>query len=87
MSTFYLLPSRPQLGECFAAYLGTWFPGIDWQSHAWPHLAETLGSVAGDHPDVYVVYREDLPEGEDTARALADASGPRPAMKWWRSCR
>lgn len=75
MSTFYLLPSRPQLGEYFAAYLRMWFPGIDWQSRAWPHLAETLGGMAGDQPDVYVIYREDLPEGEEPAQALLDGFG------------
>jgi hypothetical protein len=75
MSTFYVLPPRPLLGRRFAAFLTTWFPGLDWQGSAWPDLAETLGAAAGSHPDVYVVYREDLPEGTDPARALAEGFG------------
>jgi hypothetical protein len=75
MSTFYLLPPRPQLGLRFATFLQTWFPGLDWPSGAWPELAETVGAAAGKHADVYIVFREDLPEGEDPSRALADGFG------------
>jgi hypothetical protein len=77
MSTFYVLPPRPQLGRQFAAFLQTWFPGLDWTG-AWPDLAEALGATAAGRPDVYVVYREDLPEGEDPACALADGFGAAP---------
>ena len=75
MSTFYLLPSRPSLGERFAGYLKTLFPGLDWGSRDWSDLADTLAAVAGTHPDVYVVYREELPEHQDPATALADGFG------------
>jgi hypothetical protein len=75
MSTFYLLPPRPLLGRRFAEFLKTWFPGLDWSGPACAGLAETLGVAAGAHPDVYVVHREDLPEGEEPARALVDGFG------------
>src|SRR5262249_38282485 len=75
MSTFYLLPPRPMLGARFADYLETLFPGLDWADNRWTELAEVLGAAASRHPDVYVVYREDLPEGEEPARALADGFG------------
>jgi hypothetical protein len=75
VSTFYLLPSRPLLGERFAAYLQNFFPGLDWGSPRWPELADALAAVAAGQPDVYVVYREELPEGEDAAAALADGFG------------
>ena len=75
MSTFYLLPSRPSLGERFAGYLKTLFPGLDWGSQRWSELADALAAVAGSQPDVYVVYREELPEGEDAATALRDGFG------------
>jgi hypothetical protein len=75
MSTFYLLPPRPLLGARFAAYLRTLFPGLDWSAAGWPDLAELLGAAASHHADVYVIYREDLPEGEEPARALADGFG------------
>lgn len=75
MSQFYLLPSRPELGERFAGYLRELFPGLEWPSNAWADLAEELGAVAARRPDVFVVYREELPEGEDPATALTDAFG------------
>jgi hypothetical protein len=75
MSTFYLLPPRPQLGQSFAAFLATWFPGLNWQQAGWGQLTETLEAAAGQHPDVYLVYHEELPEGEDPTRALVDGFG------------
>ncbi len=78
MSTFYLLPPRPYLGEHFAGYLQTLFPGLHWDRAVWANLAEGLAAAATCHPGVYVVYREELPEGEDPARALADGFGAEP---------
>src|SRR5262249_41025400 len=75
MSTFYLLPSRPILGQRFANYLQKLFPGLDWPGTSWGDLADVLGTTATRHPDVYVVYREELPEGEDLDQALAHGFG------------
>jgi hypothetical protein len=75
MSTFYVLPPRPIIGERFAAYLGALFPGLRWDSHRWPELGEMLGSIAGDSPDVYVLYREELSPGTDVGQALHDGFG------------
>jgi hypothetical protein len=75
MATFYLLPPRPFLGERFAGYLKTVFGGLEWSSRSWIDLAERLGEAVEEHPDVYVVYREDLPEGEDPALALTTGFG------------
>jgi hypothetical protein len=78
MSTFYLLPPRPYLGERFAGYLQGLFPGLHWDSAAWAHLAEGLAAAATAHPGVYVVHREELPDGEDPGRALANGFGAEP---------
>src|SRR4051794_21130541 len=78
MSTFYLMPSRPELGEKFTGYLQALFPGLDWSSANWGELAELLGEAATRHPDVYVVFREELPESEDPAAALAEGFGAEP---------
>jgi hypothetical protein len=75
MSTFYLLPPRPQLGRHFAAFLSTWFPGLRWPTQTWAELAETLGQAAAGQADVFVVHREDLPPDEDLSQALADGYG------------
>jgi hypothetical protein len=75
VSTFYLLPSRPYLGEHLAAYLQGLFPGLTWDSASRANLAEGLAAAVTCHPGVYVVYGEELPEGEDPARALGDGFG------------
>ena len=75
MATFYLLPPRHFLGRCFAGYLQTVFPGLQWTSPTWPDLADTLATATAEHEDVYVVYREELPDGEGVERALADGFG------------
>jgi hypothetical protein len=78
MATFYLLPPRSFLGACFAGYLGPLFPGISWTGPACAELADALAAAVVRQPDVYVVYREELPEGEPPARALADGFGAEP---------
>jgi hypothetical protein len=75
MSRFYLLPSRPTVGEHFAGYLQASFPGLEWTRDAWAELAERVAAVAASQPDVFIVYREELPDGEDLATALTDGFG------------
>jgi hypothetical protein len=75
MSIFYVLPSRPVLGERFAGYLQSLFPGLDWSRTAWPALGEALEAAAVQHPDVYVVYRDDLPEENNLTQILVDGFG------------
>lgn len=78
MSTFYLLPPRPLLGERFAAYLRNLLPGIQWDSGLWPELAELLTEAVARQPGLFLVHREDLPAGEDPARALVEGFGAEP---------
>jgi hypothetical protein len=78
MSTFYLLPPRPQLGERFAGFLKQIFPGLEWDSTRWSELAELVGSATAHHPDVYIVFGEELPAGNDVADCLAEAFGAEP---------
>ena len=78
MSTFYLLPPRPYLGEHFAAYLEMHFPGLHWDSSLWANLADGLAAAATCHSGVHVIHREELPEGEDPIQALVDGFGAEP---------
>jgi hypothetical protein len=78
MSTFYLLPSRPLLQRCLGEYLEPLFPGLTWSDRSASELAEILEAVVKLRSDVFVVYREDLPEGESPTRALADGFGAEP---------
>ncbi|MBY0521868.1 MAG: hypothetical protein K2R98_00630 [Gemmataceae bacterium] len=78
MSTFYVLPPRPVIGERFAAYLAAVFPGRNFGRRSWSELAEALAAAIADHDDVYVVYHEDLPSGESATDALRDGFGAEP---------
>jgi hypothetical protein len=78
MSTFYVLPPRPFLGECFSGYLQALFPGLRWERSVWPGLADTLGQTAADQADTYVVYQEEIPDGADLTSCLADCFGAEP---------
>lgn len=78
MSTFYLLPSRPFVGACFAHYLEALFPGLHWDREAWANLAEGLDAATACHPDVFVVYREEMPPDEDPVTALTTGFGAEP---------
>ena len=75
MSVFYLLPPRPFLADHFAAYAGSLFPGLEWSSDHCADLVTALGDAVSGRPDTFVVYREELPEGDDALQALADGFG------------
>ena len=59
MATFYVLPSRHQLGQRFGELLTALFPGTHWDR---PDLAEALAALIDSQGDAHVVYREDLDE-------------------------
>lgn len=75
MSTFYLLPARPFLGRCFAGYLQSVFPGLDWEDEDLSELAETLTAAAGMQADIYIVHQEEIPEGEGLLESLKNGFG------------
>ena len=75
MSTLYLLPPRPLLGAHFTEYLQPLFPGVDWGRTDPAELAELLGDAVANLPDVFVVFREELADGEEPDRALVDGFG------------
>jgi len=78
MAVFYLLPPRPFLGDRFAAFLQTFFPGLAWEGETRLRLAEVYAAALVDRPDVFIVYRDDLPEGEALGEALVDGYGAEP---------
>ncbi|MCC6418392.1 MAG: hypothetical protein IT429_09140 [Gemmataceae bacterium] len=78
MSTFYVLPPRPLSARPYAEFLRSLLPGLNPARVTWGDLAEALNSLLRVEDDVYLVHREDLPEGEDPAAALADGFGAEP---------
>jgi hypothetical protein len=75
VSVFYVLPPRPLLGDHLAEYLRTWLPGLDWDAATRLNLTEAIRAAATCYPDVYLVFREELPDGVSTIQALRDAFG------------
>jgi hypothetical protein len=75
VSTFFLLPPRPVLGRHFAGYLDGFLPGLRWDAADRAALAEALGATAARQPDVFVIFREDLPEGVELRQALVGDFG------------
>jgi hypothetical protein len=75
VSTFYLLPPRPLMGDRVADFLHAVLPGLDWDSAMRTNLAEAVAAAASVHADVYVVFRDDLPAGQQVAASLAYAFG------------
>ena len=78
MATFYLLPPRSCLEEALGEVLARLLPGLPLPADAWDAVTDRVGSAAGWPADVFLVPRDDLPEGEPVAGALAAAFGAEP---------
>jgi len=78
VSTFYLLPPRPHLGQQVIHFLQGWFPGLNWDCVNRAALAETVSANASQLPNVYIVFHEDLPEGVELRQALVEGFGAEP---------
>lgn len=62
MATFYVLPSRHQVGQRFGEFLHAMFAGAPYTAWDWPDLADSLSSLLEAQGDACIVYREDLDE-------------------------
>lgn len=76
MAIFYLLPPRPLVADALAEALQSWLPGVVLDDTT--GLSDALGDAVADRPDVFLVFREDLPEGVHPDQALADGFGAEP---------
>jgi hypothetical protein len=77
MSTFYLLPPRSFLAERLVERLTPWFPELAGGASSGREVVEAITTIL-HRADVYLLHREDLPAGEETARALVDGFGAEP---------
>ena len=78
MATFYVLPPRICLEQAIEGLLGRFLPGLPLPADAWDVLVEFLGSAATWPADVFMIPRDDLPEGEPLVEALSAAFGAEP---------
>ena len=93
MATFYLLPPRACLEQAVGELFGKLLPGLPLPADAWDVLAQQLAACANWPADVFLVPRDELPEG-NPGEALAEGYGAeagdrvvdvplsRPARSW-----
>lgn len=72
MAQFYLLPPRAVLGRRLAATLGIAIPESG--ERAWNDFVDSFMDAMASQ-GIYTVYRDELPPGEEPARALTDGYG------------
>ena len=75
MAVFYVLPPRPALGEYLGGMLQPFIPGVSIDRNACADFVDSLVAGSPDADEHYVVYREDLPEGEEVNTALREGFG------------
>lgn len=74
MATFYLLPPRACLERAVADLFGKLLPGLPLPAEAWDELTRALATAGAWPDDVFLVPKDELPEGDATA-ALAECCG------------
>ena len=78
MATFYLLPPRACLEQALGEVLARLLPGLPMPAESWEAITDRLRSAANWPDDVFLVPRDDLPDGEPVGGALAAAFGAEP---------
>ena len=73
MALFCLLPPRPLLNQRFGQLVAVLLPGVPLAQHT--DFVTLLHELARQHPDTYLVHREDLPYDEGPVQALVDGFG------------
>lgn len=76
MATFLLLPPRACLEQALGDVFARLLPGLPLPADCWDAVTERLG--ANWPADVFLVPRDDLPEGEPVGAALAAGFGAEP---------
>jgi hypothetical protein len=78
MATFFILPPRACLEAALVAVFSRFLPGLPVPTDTWQAVIDILASE-GDWPeDLFLIPRDDLPECEAVADALAVGFGAEP---------
>jgi hypothetical protein len=75
MATFYLLPPRSCLEDALGSLLSRLLPGLPLPVESWEAITERVGAAANWPADVFLIPRDDLPDGEPVGEALSAAFG------------
>lgn len=74
MAVFFLLPPRPSFEAALARFLAGWTPGLAIDDLA-VVLTDTLQAVLNHQSEAFVVFREELPDGQISSNSLRDTLG------------
>lgn len=78
MATFYVLPPRSCLEDLLTSVLGRLLPGLPLPADGWDLLLVHLAANSGWSRDLFLVPRDDLPEGEPLEESLRIHFGAEP---------
>ncbi|MFL5246154.1 MAG: hypothetical protein ACJ8FY_29140 [Gemmataceae bacterium] len=78
MATFYVLPPRSVVTSLLTNHLENALPGLPWTAHDVQQITELLSESLLARPDIYVVFREDLPAQDSAIQSLRDGFGAEP---------
>ncbi len=78
MATFYVLPPRACLEQVLGGVVGQLLPGLPVPADGWNLLLLHLAAASGWSKDLYLVSRDELPDGEPVADALRGHFGAEP---------
>ena len=78
MATFYLLPPRESLNDALGQALARFLPGLPLPVDTWDVIADRLAESAAWPADVFLIPRDDLPDGESPDEALVRNFGAEP---------
>jgi hypothetical protein len=75
MATFYILPPRECLDRAVSELFGKLLPGLPVPADGWAVLSEHIAEIASWPADLFLIPRDDLPDGERLHDALASGFG------------
>ena len=70
MATFYLLPPRDCLEAAMTGVLARLLPGLPVPADVWDLVLVQLAANSGWSKDLYLISRDELPDGEPIADSL-----------------
>lgn len=78
MATFFVLPPRDCLDRAVTDLLTKLLPGLPLPADAWDAVTDRLADAASWPADLFLVPRDDLPDGEPVHDALSTNYGAEP---------
>jgi hypothetical protein len=78
MATFYVLPPRDCLDQAVSDLFTRLLPGLPLPADGWAVVSERIAETASWPAELFLIPRDDLPDGESIGDALASGYGAEP---------